>query len=555
MKSPRLSVIIPVYKVEECLDQCVESVLTQSFSDLEVILVDDGSPDACPAICDAYAARDSRVRVIHQKNLGLAGARNTGLRHARGEYVAFLDSDDYVLPEAYAKLHAKAVEHDADIVFCQAQYFDDARQQDVVADDSSCLPLFRDEKFSGVFDWRDVGAARIFSYDSFVVAWNKLCKKNFLAEIGADFPLGLIYEDNPFYFQTVFAAKRMAAVRERLVCYRINRQGSIIYDVAEEKGVTAVHVLGVLAHIEMRLATLLPVQLRPFFHAYAFSEIRYKFSLIPEHLREKYFALAKGLLPPALYWKFRAYVFAKNLKSGRRSLGALIRIVRKPQARIIQLFRNIPLFSVTKADKLPGQYAAIVAFGDSVAVARGLQALYPVNKFSLHRHVNAPLLNDQVAALIAKAPHERLIHRIMINTPCGITAEQEPACEETEEISASSVAQIASIRGSLAIASSVLLIDFAQESLAPHRLKTLFYTLNCVYPNSDIHYLRLEAEDKVPAVGFQAKGFVCRALPSAEPADMEAVLRQKLKGLEAETFHRYLRVAVLDLPVLVVRRR
>lgn len=133
MKCPLISVIIPVYKVEKYLNQCVESVLTQSLSDIEVILVDDGSPDNCPDMCDAYAAMDARIRVIHQKNLGLAGARNTGFRIAKGEYVAFLDSDDYVLPDAFAKLHAKAVEYDADIVFSQVQYFDDTLRQTVVA--------------------------------------------------------------------------------------------------------------------------------------------------------------------------------------------------------------------------------------------------------------------------------------------------------------------------------------------------------------------------------------------------------------------------------------
>ena len=268
MKYPLISVIIPVYKVEKYLNQCVESVLTQSLSDIEVILVDDGSPDNCPDMCDAYAAMDARIRVIHQKNLGLAGARNTGFRIAKGEYVAFLDSDDYVLPDAFAKLHAKAVEYDADIVFSQVQYFDDTLRQTVVANDTSSLPLFNDVKFEYSFDWRDVGADSIFSYKSFVVAWNKLCKKSFLDEIGANFPLGLIYEDNPFYFQTIFAAKRMAQVRERLICYRINRSGSIISDTTDGKNGMAIHMLGILAHIEMRLKKLLPGNLWPFFYAY-----------------------------------------------------------------------------------------------------------------------------------------------------------------------------------------------------------------------------------------------------------------------------------------------
>lgn len=91
----KFSIIIPVYKVEPYLDQCVQSVVSQTFPDYEILLVDDGSPDSCGAMCDRWATRDSRIRVLHQKNQGLSGARNTGIREARGEYVMFLDSDDW----------------------------------------------------------------------------------------------------------------------------------------------------------------------------------------------------------------------------------------------------------------------------------------------------------------------------------------------------------------------------------------------------------------------------------------------------------------------------
>lgn len=91
----KFTIVIPVYGVEAYLDQCVESVVSQTFRDLEIILVDDGSPDRCPAMCDTWAEKDSRVRVVHQRNGGLSAARNTGIQHAAGEYVMFLDSDDW----------------------------------------------------------------------------------------------------------------------------------------------------------------------------------------------------------------------------------------------------------------------------------------------------------------------------------------------------------------------------------------------------------------------------------------------------------------------------
>ena len=101
---PLISVIVPVYKVELYLRQCVDSLLAQTYSNLEIILVDDGSPDGCPAICDEYARKDSRVRVIHKPNGGLSDARNVGLDAARGEYIGFIDSDDWVMPDMYEYL-------------------------------------------------------------------------------------------------------------------------------------------------------------------------------------------------------------------------------------------------------------------------------------------------------------------------------------------------------------------------------------------------------------------------------------------------------------------
>lgn len=93
---PEISVIVPVYKVEKYLDRCIESIVNQTYPDLELILVDDGSPDNCPALCDAWAERDERIRVIHKKNGGLSSARNAGMDVMCGKYVCFIDSDDWI---------------------------------------------------------------------------------------------------------------------------------------------------------------------------------------------------------------------------------------------------------------------------------------------------------------------------------------------------------------------------------------------------------------------------------------------------------------------------
>lgn len=115
---PKISIIVPVYKAEEYLERCIHSILGQRFRDFELILVDDGSPDGCPGMCDAFAAEDARVRVIHQRNAGVSAARNAGLDIADGEYVTFVDSDDYIDPQMYEEMMRIAGQFDCDVVMC-----------------------------------------------------------------------------------------------------------------------------------------------------------------------------------------------------------------------------------------------------------------------------------------------------------------------------------------------------------------------------------------------------------------------------------------------------
>jgi glycosyltransferase involved in cell wall biosynthesis len=115
---PKVSVIVPIYNVEKYLDRCMESLLNQTLEDIEIIMVDDGSPDNCPQMCDEYAKKDSRVKVVHKKNAGLGFARNSGLDIATGEYVAFVDSDDYIVLDMYKTLYERAEADKCDAVFC-----------------------------------------------------------------------------------------------------------------------------------------------------------------------------------------------------------------------------------------------------------------------------------------------------------------------------------------------------------------------------------------------------------------------------------------------------
>lgn len=122
---PELSIIVPVYKVEKYLPRCIDSILAQTFGDFELILIDDGSPDGCGRICDEYAQKDKRIVVIHQKNMGVSAARNAGLDIARGRYIGFVDSDDWIEPQMYEVMVDAIRENGADMAVCGVRYADE----------------------------------------------------------------------------------------------------------------------------------------------------------------------------------------------------------------------------------------------------------------------------------------------------------------------------------------------------------------------------------------------------------------------------------------------
>ncbi|WP_300281264.1 glycosyltransferase family 2 protein [uncultured Subdoligranulum sp.] len=185
---PAISVIIPVYKVEPYLDACVASVTAQTFSDLEILLVDDGSPDGCPALCDAWAQKDPRVRVIHRENGGLSAARNTGIDAATGQFLAFVDSDDLLEPDTLRRAYEAQRQHDADLVIFNLVYVDEHNTPLPAPDFTG----FRDEVLDADGVWqRYFALAEQKIY--YVVAWNKLYKRELFADLR--YAEGKRYED------------------------------------------------------------------------------------------------------------------------------------------------------------------------------------------------------------------------------------------------------------------------------------------------------------------------------------------------------------------------
>lgn len=185
---PAISVIIPVYKVEPYLDACVASVAGQTFADLEILLVDDGSPDHCPALCDAWARKDPRVRVIHRANGGLSAARNSGIDAARGDFLAFVDSDDTLEPDALRRAWQAQQQYNADLVIFNLVYVDEHGTPLATPDFSG----FRDEVLDAEGVWQryfSLAEQRIY----YVVAWNKLYRRELFDTLR--YAAGKRYED------------------------------------------------------------------------------------------------------------------------------------------------------------------------------------------------------------------------------------------------------------------------------------------------------------------------------------------------------------------------
>lgn len=125
----KISVIVPIYKVEDYLDRCIESLVGQTYSNLEIILVDDGSPDSCPTKCDEWAKRDPRIKVIHKENGGVSNSRNVGMKSATGDYIAFVDGDDFIHKEMYEKLLASIQQNGSDMSFCGYYVYEEEKQK------------------------------------------------------------------------------------------------------------------------------------------------------------------------------------------------------------------------------------------------------------------------------------------------------------------------------------------------------------------------------------------------------------------------------------------
>lgn len=212
---PLISVIVPVYKVEKYLDRCVKSVLRQTFQDFEIILVDDGSPDACGAMCDAWAERDTRIRVVHKENGGMSSARNAGLALAKGEYISFIDSDDWVEPDMFSYLY-NLLQTYPQAQMSQCGYCADREESYVEAQQSEVLELYDKNRIWEYF-------YRVRGETSNNAIWNKLYRREVLN--GFSFVEGLKFEDVVACYEFFNHADCMIVSNRCLYHYFVNDSG------------------------------------------------------------------------------------------------------------------------------------------------------------------------------------------------------------------------------------------------------------------------------------------------------------------------------------------
>lgn len=212
-----ISIVIPIYNIEKYVKKCIESVLNQDYLNIDIILVDDGATDNSGKICDEYKNIDSRIQVIHKLNGGLSDARNAGIKVAKGEYIIFIDGDDYIKPNYVSKLYNNLLENDADISVCGFSYvYDDGKERKYNNKEKECTKVFNSQQaIECMLDSR-------WAFKQ--CAWNKIYKKELFKDI--EYPYGMLYEDLGTTYKLISKANKVVYDSNSLYYY-VQRKTSI----------------------------------------------------------------------------------------------------------------------------------------------------------------------------------------------------------------------------------------------------------------------------------------------------------------------------------------
>lgn len=212
----KISIIIPIYNTEQYIQQCLNSIVNQTLQDIEIICVNDGSTDNSLKIIEQYAKKDTRIKVVTQKNKGQSAARNAGLNIANGEYIGFVDSDDFIEPNMYEKLYKNAVLNNSDVAMCSIKVLEPDKTYNT-NDSYFSLKIFDKNFDNRTFSYLD---CKNFLFRICVVPWNKIYKRSFLQTNSIYFIPKLNFEDNVFTLDVLLKSKKISLIRDSLIIYR-----------------------------------------------------------------------------------------------------------------------------------------------------------------------------------------------------------------------------------------------------------------------------------------------------------------------------------------------
>lgn len=279
----KISVIIPVYNVEKYLEECLDSIINQTLTDIEIICINDGSTDYSLNILKEYEKKDKRIKIINQENKGLGATRNVGMKIAKGEYISFIDSDDYISKDAFESLYTNAKNNDSDTVLFKIARFDES-SIDYTKPIFELENTFKNEDFNNFkFNHNDI---KKYIINNSFSAWSKLYKREFLNKNKFEFPINIAYEDVPFHVSVLLKSNKISFVPNFHYYYRLSNYDSITHTESNAKD-----IFRIIDKVEKILIE------NNYFEEYRKEFIKFKYTQISQYIifskSEEYFNLAR----------------------------------------------------------------------------------------------------------------------------------------------------------------------------------------------------------------------------------------------------------------------
>lgn len=345
-----ISIIIPVYNNEDVIDNCIINIINQKLSNVEIILVDNGSTDQSIKICDYYSKKYRNIIFVHHTNQGFASACNTGLEIAHGQYINFLDPRTDIRFLSYIDIYKYAIYNKADIVISKV-IFNDKKLQNLNYE-NKVIEKIKNKK---VFNWRDIGEQNIISNKNFIILSNKIFRKNFLEEKKIRFLINKCFGHIPFYFHTIFTAKNICYSREnKIIC-------NIHYDKMNFQDINNLYYFDIIKEIKTILAHITSLKKMSFFYNYIVFQIIKHYFMVPKAYSKKYLNFARIYLPYKYYIKMLVYLYLIAIKKNFSLIP--IKKTSEIQKVSLKIFNLFPIVSIRKTENLDNEYDCIVIIG------------------------------------------------------------------------------------------------------------------------------------------------------------------------------------------------